>query len=119
MLALLVLVIFAVNIAVQYGLTHISANRAIVIYLFELVVTAISAWLLAGEVLELREWIGGSMIVAAGLLSDRLGHQPAGATSGYSTKAVARPGRRLSEAGARQPFFCMLATTVVKMPPRT
>lgn len=93
MLALLALVIFAVNIAVQYGLTHISANRAIVIYLFELVVTAISAWLLAGEVLELREWIGGSMIVAAGLLSDRLGHQPAGATSGYSTKAAARADR--------------------------
>ena len=93
MLALLALVIFAVNIAVQYGLSHISANRAIVIYLFELVVTAISAWLLAGEVLELREWIGGSMIVAAGLLSDRLGHQPAGATSGYSTKAVARADR--------------------------
>jgi drug/metabolite transporter (DMT)-like permease len=91
MLALLALVLFAVNIAVQYGLTHISANRAIVIYLFELVVTAVSAWLLAGEVLELREWIGGSMIVAAGLLSDRIGHQPAGATSGYSTKAAARP----------------------------
>ena len=91
MLALLALVIFAVNIAVQYGLTHISANRAIVIYLFELVVTAISAWLLAGEVLELREWIGGSMIVAAGLLSDRLGHQPAGAVSGYSTKAAVLP----------------------------
>lgn len=92
MLALLVLVIFAVNIAVQYGLTHISANRAIVIYLFELVVTAVSAWLLAGEVLELREWIGGGMIVAAGLLSDRLGHQPAAAASGYSTPEAVRPG---------------------------
>ncbi len=73
LLVLLVCVILAVNIAVQYGLTHISANRAIVIYLFELVVTAISAWLLADEVLTLREWCGGIMIVAAGLLSDRIG----------------------------------------------
>ena len=99
MLTLLALVIFAVNFAVQYGLTHISANRAIVIYLFELVVTAISAWLLPAKVLELREWIGGSMIVAAGLLSDRLGRQPAGATSGYSTKAEARADRRFERGG--------------------
>ena len=78
LLILLTLVILAVNVAVQYALTQISANRAIVIYLFELVVTAISAWLLADEVLELQEWCGGIMIVVAGLLSDRLGHAPPG-----------------------------------------
>ena len=78
LLILLTLVILAVNVAVQFGLTQISANRAIVIYLFELVVTAISAWLLADEVLEAQEWCGGIMIVAAGLLSDRLGHAPPG-----------------------------------------
>ncbi len=77
LLMLLTIVILAVNVAVQFGLTQISANRAIVIYLFELVVTAISAWLLAGEVLELQEWCGGIMIVAAGLLSGRLGQAPA------------------------------------------
>lgn len=73
LLCALGIVIFAVNIAVQHGLAHVPANRAVVIYLFELVVTAFSAWLLTGEVLETHEWIGGSMIVAAGLLSDRLG----------------------------------------------
>ena len=69
LLFLLAGVILSVNIAVQYGLSRISANRAIVIYLFELVVTAISAWLLADELLTLREWCGGAMIVGAGLLS--------------------------------------------------
>ena len=72
LLLLLALVILSVNYAVQYSLARISANRAVVIYLFELVVTALSAWLLADEALTLREWCGGGMIVAAGLLSDRL-----------------------------------------------
>ncbi len=76
----------------QYGLTHISANRAIVIYLFELVVTAVAAWLLADEVLTLKEWCGGILIVAAGLLSDRMGSTPAGAPSAYSTTPATRPG---------------------------
>lgn len=73
LLSLLAVVLLAVNFAVQYGLAGVSANRAIVIYLFELVVTAIAAWLLAGEALTLREWCGGGMIIAAGLLSERVG----------------------------------------------
>lgn len=77
LLLLLSVVILAVNIAVQHGLTNISANRAIVIYLFELVVTAVAAWLLAGEVLTLQEWCGGLLIVAAGLLSGRMVDAPA------------------------------------------
>jgi drug/metabolite transporter (DMT)-like permease len=94
LLVLLAIVLFAVNLAVQHGLTHISANRAIVIYLFELVVTAISAWLLADEVLTLREWCGGLMIIAAGLLSERLGPVvPAVPTvSAYSPTAAKPPG---------------------------
>ncbi len=87
LLSLIVLVILSVNFAVQYGLTRVSANRAIVIYLFELVVTAVSAWLLAGEALTVKEWCGGAMIIAAGLWSDRLG----GAASECSTPAAARP----------------------------
>ena len=74
---LLALVIFSVNIAVQHGLANIAANRAIVIYLFELVVTAISTWLLAGETLNAKEWLGGAMIIAAGLWSERLAARPA------------------------------------------
>lgn len=71
LLLLLAVVILSVNIAVQYGLSRVSANRAIVIYLFELVVTAVSTWLLADELLTLKEWCGGAMIVGAGLMSER------------------------------------------------
>jgi len=66
------LVLLATNLFVQYGLTHTPANRAIVIFLFELVVAALSAWLLAGEVMRSQEWVGGAMIVAASLFSGKL-----------------------------------------------
>jgi drug/metabolite transporter (DMT)-like permease len=71
LLLVLAVVLLSVNLAVQYGLTRVSANRAIVIYLFELVVTAVSSWLLADELLSFREWCGGAMIISAGLLSGR------------------------------------------------
>jgi drug/metabolite transporter (DMT)-like permease len=73
LLLLISIVILSVNVAVQYGLAQVGANRAIVIYLFELVVAAFSAWVLADEVMTLQEWCGGAMIVAAGLVSGRLG----------------------------------------------
>jgi len=73
LLALIGLVMFSANIAIQHGLANISANRAIVLCLFELVVTALSAWLLAGDTLTFRESCGGAMIIVAGLLSERLG----------------------------------------------
>jgi drug/metabolite transporter (DMT)-like permease len=66
------LVVFAINVVVQYGLTHTSANRAIVIFLFELVVAAFAAYFLAGETMELREWLGGAMIAGASLFSGKL-----------------------------------------------
>ncbi len=66
------LVLLATNLFVQYGLMHTPANRAIVIFLFELVVAALSSWLLAGETMSLKEWIGGAMIVAASLFSGKL-----------------------------------------------
>lgn len=92
LLGLLSLVILSVNVAVQYGLSQVSANRAIVIYLFELVVTAVAAWLLAGELLTLKEWCGGAMIIAAGLLSDRLGGvPPPDAASACSAATARRP----------------------------
>lgn len=65
-------VLLATNIFVQYGLTHMPANQAIVIFLFELVVAALSSWLLAGEEMGIKEWLGGAMIVAASLFSGRL-----------------------------------------------
>ena len=93
LLALLSVVIFSVNVAVQYGLANVSANRAIVIYLFELVVTAIAAWVLAGELLTPKEWCGGAMIIVAGLLSDRFGtlSDAKPAASACSSAPAARP----------------------------
>lgn len=77
LIVLLGLVLFAVNLAVQHGLAHTPANRAIVIFLVELAVAAASSWALAGELLGVREWVGGGMIVAASLLSGRIGATPA------------------------------------------
>lgn len=68
--------IFAVTLAVQYGLSHTPANQAIVIFLSELVVAAVSAYFLAHEALSPREWLGGAMIVAASLFSGKLEAKP-------------------------------------------
>ena len=72
LLSIMGMVILAVNLVMQYGLTHTPANRAIVILLFELVVAAISSYFLAGEAMHPQEWIGGGMIVAASLLSGKM-----------------------------------------------
>ncbi|GAB7523805.1 DMT family transporter [Paraburkholderia sp. 2C] len=60
------------NMLVQYGLARVPANRASIIMLFEIVVTALSAWLLAGEAPGPREWAGGACIVLASALSSRV-----------------------------------------------
>jgi drug/metabolite transporter (DMT)-like permease len=57
------------NMLVQYGLARVPANRASVIMLFEIVITALSAWLFAGETPGAREWAGGACIVLASALS--------------------------------------------------
>lgn len=64
--------IFGVTLSVQYGLAHTPANQAIVIFLFELVVAAVTSYWLAGEAMTAREWLGGAMIVAASLFSGEL-----------------------------------------------
>jgi len=65
-------VLLVINLVVQFGLTHVAANQAIVIFLFELVVAAISSWLLAGESMGGKEWLGGAMIVGASLFSGKV-----------------------------------------------
>lgn len=72
MLALMGLVLCAISFAVQYGVTHMPANRAAVLFLFELVVAAISSFFLAHEELGLREWLGAALIISASLMSGRL-----------------------------------------------
>lgn len=63
------LAVVAMSLALQYGLARIPATRAIVILLFELVIAAIAAYLLAGEAMGRREWIGGALIASASLAS--------------------------------------------------
>jgi drug/metabolite transporter (DMT)-like permease len=66
---LVALMLFSSALLVQYGVTHIAAARAAVIFLFELVVAAIAAYLLAGEEMALNEWIGGSLIIIAAIFA--------------------------------------------------
>jgi len=61
--------LIATSVALQYGLSHLSANYAAVILLFELIVAAIAAHYLAGEITHAQEWVGGALIVSAGMLA--------------------------------------------------
>lgn len=57
--------LLGMGLSLQYGLSRLPANRAIVILLFELVVAAIAAYVLAGELMRPQDWAGGALIVAA------------------------------------------------------
>ena len=63
------LVLMSSGLAMQFGLTKMAANRAAVILLFELIVAAIAAHYLANEFSRLQDWVGGFMIISAGLLA--------------------------------------------------
>ncbi|HEU0219651.1 MAG TPA: DMT family transporter [Gallionella sp.] len=71
-LALLGIVLCAVSFAVQYALAHLPANRAIILFLFELVVAAAASYFLADEAMQLRDWLGALLIISASLLSGKL-----------------------------------------------
>jgi drug/metabolite transporter (DMT)-like permease len=72
LVAVIALALLLATFTVQYGLAHTPANQAVVILLTELVVAALSSRWLAGEVMDIHEWIGGAMIVAATLFSGRM-----------------------------------------------
>lgn len=72
LLGLIGLVLCATSFAVQFGLTHLPANQAIVLLLFELLFAAIAAYFLAGEKMGMQELIGAVLIVSASLLSGRI-----------------------------------------------
>lgn len=57
------------NIAVVYGVTHMPVHRSAIILLFEIVVGAVSSLLLTEEVIQLREWIGGGLVMLAAYLT--------------------------------------------------
>ena len=68
-MGLIAILLMAATLFVQYGVTKITASRASVLFLFELVVAAVAAYYLANEAMLLNEWIGGGLIIAAGLLA--------------------------------------------------
>jgi drug/metabolite transporter (DMT)-like permease len=53
------------SLAVVYGVSRMPVHRSAVILLFELVVGAVSSLLLTDEVILVREWLGGGLIVLA------------------------------------------------------
>jgi drug/metabolite transporter (DMT)-like permease len=71
LMAFMGLLLAATTWLVQFGVTHTPANRAAVIFMFELVVAAVSSYLLAGEEMSVREWVGGAMIITAAVCSGR------------------------------------------------
>ncbi len=57
------------TLAVVYGVSHMPAQRSAVILLFEILVGAVSAWLIAGEIIGPLEWLGGGLILVAGFIA--------------------------------------------------
>jgi len=72
LLILLGIVLCGTAFAVQYGIANMISNRSMLLFLFELVVAALSSYLLAGETMHAREWVGAMLIVSASLLSGKI-----------------------------------------------
>lgn len=63
----------SMTLAVLYGLARIAVFRAAILMLFELLVAAVSAWLLTNEQMSSAEWLGGALIFMAAYGMARLG----------------------------------------------
>lgn len=63
--------ILVMTVLVQYGVTHMPVHRSAVLALIELVAGALSQQLLTDEVVSLREWAGGLLILTGAWLSTR------------------------------------------------
>ncbi len=64
--------IFTMTALVQYGVTHMPVHRSAVILLFEVIVGALSQQLLTDEIVTVREWVGGGLIVVGAYLAARV-----------------------------------------------
>jgi len=67
-------VLVVMTLSVAYGVSRLPVQQSAVILLFEVVVGAVSAYLIIGETMVLREWFGGVLILSAGVFvtfSDR------------------------------------------------
>jgi len=61
------IMVVIMTMAVAYGVSHLPVQQSAVILLFEVVVGAVSAYLIIGEMMVAREWLGGILILSAGL----------------------------------------------------
>jgi drug/metabolite transporter (DMT)-like permease len=61
--------LMVMSVAIQYGLTHLAANTAAVILLFELIVACIATYMLTNEQMRPQDWVGGSLIAVAGFIA--------------------------------------------------
>ncbi|MCP1623916.1 DMT family transporter [Pseudomonas nitroreducens] len=57
--------------AAQYGFSHVEASRAAVLVVIELLVAVLTAAWFGDRELGLREWLGGSLVLAAALIAAR------------------------------------------------
>ena len=55
----------AMTVSVLYGLARMPVFRSAILMLFELLVAAVSAWLLTDERMSAAEWLGGALIFIA------------------------------------------------------
>lgn len=60
---------FVMTWAAQYGVTHLPIQRSSIIFLLEIVAGAVSAALWTDEIVRNMEYVGGGLIVSAGLIS--------------------------------------------------
>ena len=63
--------ILIMTVLVQYGVSHLPVHRSAVLALIELVAGALSQQLLTDEIVSLREWAGGALILVGAYLSAR------------------------------------------------
>jgi drug/metabolite transporter (DMT)-like permease len=63
--------ILVMTVLVQYAVTHIPLHHSAILALIELVAGAVSQQLLTDEIVSVREWIGGVLIVIGAYLSAR------------------------------------------------
>jgi drug/metabolite transporter (DMT)-like permease len=61
--------ILVMTLLIQYGVTHLPVYRSAVITFIELVAGAVSQQLLTDEVVTMREWAGGALIVLGAYLA--------------------------------------------------
>ncbi len=66
------LLIVVMTVTVMYGVSNMPVQRSAIILLFEIIVAAVSANVLTNEVVLIREWVGGILILTAGYFASKI-----------------------------------------------